>query len=320
MTEDKPKFPKDNPLAQHFPGQGMKPVGPALKNYLKDTASHVNPSAFTGGGSLRGSNGPAGQGPSDESAEMKQEFFRWLQQPLQMEKVHHSVAHSIIPQDLPMEAHILMVNHDWARLLEGADISGPSSKGRGGVRLPYPITVFEFFFTGGVHAVTVAFQPPGTEQAIHYDVNATTHFKLKSGWLKARLELIYDEHGNLVNDKIEDCPHPLRKVYDLITKNVFAISIMLETEVAEAPLVREAYKRNRERPIRRELPGMSHHIVSLARRPRTVRSTYPTEERHSPRLHFRRGHWRHFSSHRTWIKWQLVGNPDLGFVDKDYSL
>jgi hypothetical protein len=36
------------------------------------------------------------------------------------------------------------------------------------------------------------------------------------------------------------------------------------------------------------------------------------------RLHLRRGHWRHFATYRTWIKWMMVGNPDLGFVDKEY--
>lgn len=37
-------------------------------------------------------------------------------------------------------------------------------------------------------------------------------------------------------------------------------------------------------------------------------------------MHFRRGHWRHYQDHRTWIKWCLVGDPDLGFVDKHYKL
>ena len=40
----------------------------------------------------------------------------------------------------------------------------------------------------------------------------------------------------------------------------------------------------------------------------------------SPRLHFRRGHWRHYEDHKTWIRWQMVGNPDLGFVEKQYRL
>jgi hypothetical protein len=38
------------------------------------------------------------------------------------------------------------------------------------------------------------------------------------------------------------------------------------------------------------------------------------------RLHFRRGHWRHYETHKTWIKWMLVGDPDLGFIEKQYRL
>jgi hypothetical protein len=40
----------------------------------------------------------------------------------------------------------------------------------------------------------------------------------------------------------------------------------------------------------------------------------------SPRLHFRRGHYRHYPNHKLWIRWCLVGNPDLGFIDADYRL
>ncbi len=38
------------------------------------------------------------------------------------------------------------------------------------------------------------------------------------------------------------------------------------------------------------------------------------------RLHVVRGHWRHYEEHKTWIKWHLRGDPDLGFIQKHYSL
>lgn len=39
----------------------------------------------------------------------------------------------------------------------------------------------------------------------------------------------------------------------------------------------------------------------------------------SPRLHERRGHWRNLSDGRkVWVRDCLVGNPDLGVVEKDY--
>lgn len=62
--------------------------------------------------------------------------------------------------------------------------------------------------------------------------------------------------------------------------------------------------------------------VRLARRTRA--SAFPAdhvgEERRSPRLHFVRGHWRRYANHKTWLKWFLRGDPDLGFIDKHYRL
>lgn len=40
----------------------------------------------------------------------------------------------------------------------------------------------------------------------------------------------------------------------------------------------------------------------------------------SPRLHERRGHWRTIAGDRkVWVRDCLVGNPDLGVVEKDYK-
>jgi hypothetical protein len=262
----------------------------------------------------RGQDGPKGPTSDDNTFAL---LTNWIKSgPLHLEKVHHSVAHKIVGKDaLPLEAHVLLINHNWAAVLDRAAISGGTQSDAPSYRLPYPCTVFEFFFTGGVHAICVALQPAeGAE-----DITASTHFCIKSTWFKAETSITYDDHGHLKNPG-DLVGSPLLKVYDLITSNIFAISVMLEAEVATTTPVHEAYKRNRERPARKELPGLSHYVVSLAKRPRSSRSTYPDEPRISPRLHFRRGHWRHFSSHRTWIKWQLVGDPDLGFIEKEYSL
>ncbi len=41
----------------------------------------------------------------------------------------------------------------------------------------------------------------------------------------------------------------------------------------------------------------------------------------SPRLHLRRGHWRHYKSgKKRWIKPMWVGDKDLGVIHKDYEL
>lgn len=64
--------------------------------------------------------------------------------------------------------------------------------------------------------------------------------------------------------------------------------------------------------------------MSLARRhERADRLPTPAgafEHHTRKRLHFRRSHWRHYVSHKTKIPWTLVGDPNLGFVEKEYRL
>jgi hypothetical protein len=41
----------------------------------------------------------------------------------------------------------------------------------------------------------------------------------------------------------------------------------------------------------------------------------------SPRLHERRGHWRHLrSGKRVWVRNCLVGDPNRGVIEKDYRV
>jgi hypothetical protein len=119
----------------------------------------------------------------------------------------------------------------------------------------------------------------------------------------------------------ESCFMPL---YSLAFKQIRAVSIMLESEIATKQTVRAPEKLNRHREKLGRTALRDYHVVVLNRhKPRSERLPEELQthgERNSPRLHFRSGHWRHFPNHRTWINWQLVGNPDLGFVDKHYRL
>lgn len=66
-------------------------------------------------------------------------------------------------------------------------------------------------------------------------------------------------------------------------------------------------------------PLYEYRVVRLNRKPRT--QSLPATALHAPkRLHFRRGHWRHYEGFKTWVRWCLVGNPDLGFIDKEYRI
>ncbi len=110
---------------------------------------------------------------------------------------------------------------------------------------------------------------------------------------------------------------------DYLAGQIRAIAIALEAEVAEAIVVRAPHKLNRARAKRDQLPMLDHHVISLANRRRVAQleeEYRDGEKRRSPRLHFVRGHWRHYSAHKIWIAWTYRGDPDLGFIDKDYKL
>lgn len=211
--------------------------------------------------------------------------------------------------------HSLMMTHDWAAVL------GDHPDTQGEWDLPYDMQCFEFQVSGlrvcaFVSSMGVMVDAPAMFLTIrspakcwfydgHWIELLPDHFKLLS-------------HGKPFKGSIDALP-----LRNMIYQQIRACSIMLDAEVAEAQAFRAHYRANKPRGDRPPLPPMSHHIVSLANRKR-IGNKLPVGELHEPsrhvRLHFRRGHWRHFESHKTWIKWMLVGDPELGFVDKDYRL
>ena len=106
---------------------------------------------------------------------------------------------------------------------------------------------------------------------------------------------------------------------DYIWAQIRAICIALDAEVAEHEVVRAPTKLNRKREKAGKVPIPDHYVVDLSRRHRISNSS-TSGEGSKKRLHFRRGHWRHYDGFKTWVRWCLVGNPDLGFVSKDYSI
>lgn len=72
------------------------------------------------------------------------------------------------------------------------------------------------------------------------------------------------------------------------------------------------------------MPICDHHIVNLSRRSRVKPLEDPLDPDHHitrRRLHFVRGHWRHYENGRkSWLKPFFRGTPDLGFIDKEYRL
>lgn len=201
-----------------------------------------------------------------------------------------------------------VVEHDWARAFEGAQ-----DFDAGEVHLPYDRMVFEFLISGKRVCALLSknYEMERIAPVIETKVG---------GWVWPNF--IYERGERGVEPSRVSGDKALDGMRQLLLKQIRAICISLEAEVATTEIVRAPHKLNRSREKNGRAPLIDYHVVKLAHRARaaTLPEASDTEKRTSPRLHFRRGHWRHFQNHKTWVKWMLCGNPDLGFIDKHYRL
>lgn len=197
-------------------------------------------------------------------------------------------------------AEVLVIEHNWAAAFKGANIDDAA------IRLPFDLCAFEFKFSGRA-VIAFAIQ-------IETEIVFCPAVQMGGLWMLADfvLPLNYDPLDERLNCMVE--------LVGELTDQIKAACIALDADVAQTDAVREPHSASTGG--RNSQPLKPHHIVSLARR----RSRVPALDDPSDgtgkrkRLHFRRGHWRHFEDHKTWIKWMLVGDPDLGFVEKEYRL
>jgi hypothetical protein len=216
------------------------------------------------------------------------------------------------------QAHIFLIQHDWAAAFAGdSEFDGKANESQ----LPAPTCFFEYTVSGR-HVIAVApsrghDDPLGLAIAIP-KCPTMDH----SGWFIK---------GNNSRGSTFDIFGPdadaawqgHRCLGQFLNHQVRAASIALEAEVAETEVVRVPFKLNVARARRGQTKLSDYHVLNLANRKRYTRlpdDLVSGEKRRSPRLHFRRGHRRHYENYFIWIKWQLVGNPDIGFIDKDYRL
>jgi hypothetical protein len=197
---------------------------------------------------------------------------------------------------------IFLVQHDWAGAFATTDAD------IGEWRMPYDRCVFEMEISGRRVCAIVA-----SEDGVPYRLLPVT--RAKGGWIIARS---YAISGDDITPEGEDHADETPKLGAGIMAQVKAIAIMLDAEVAVANVVR-APNLSPAQERRGERKAPDHHVLSLTRRARALGGPVEPSGRHK-RLHFRRGHWRHYPSHKTWIRWCLVGDPSLGFADKDYRL
>lgn len=195
---------------------------------------------------------------------------------------------------------VLLIEHDWASAFKESNLRDAT------VKLPYDVCAFEFNFSGHP-VITLATQ-------FDSDIAFCPIVLIDGFWC------VPDFAFALSMDDLSDSAHDigLFGFFDEVRNQIRAACISLDAEVAVSEVVREPFSSGHGKNSHQI--AKPYHVVSLARRgPRPLPAS-GTETGRRVRLHFRRGHWRHFENHKTWIRWMLVGDPDLGFVDKHYKL
>lgn len=197
---------------------------------------------------------------------------------------------------LSQDHEVFLVQHDWAALMAPADI------GRAAFRLPADRCCFEFNFSGRrVIGLFSGMEGESTDMTVLVGVD--------EGWFQfpPTMTMAPGDFG----------AHLVGRLVD----QVQAICVGLDVEITQIEAVRADHDLNEERAQRGRGPVFDHHILSLV--PRRRYAPRPLEDdrvKIARRWHSRRGHWRRFATFKTWVRWHLVGNPDLGFADKDYRL
>jgi hypothetical protein len=202
-------------------------------------------------------------------------------------------------------AEVFVIQHDWATAFTHADDIKAAP-----FKLPYEICAFEFQYSG---RPVIALATEVDERITFTPATLT-----KEGWFIPGFVYFQDGELWVPNHDKQELIESYDRIIPMLGDQIRAICIALDAEVATTTLTREAHEGPRGKNA--HTPPKAYHVVSLARRARApaLEPSAPTGRK--KRMHFRRGHWRHFPAFKTWIRWCLVGDPDLGFVDKEYRL
>lgn len=204
-----------------------------------------------------------------------------------LRQVDEPAMHAFCNGDAPQ---VFLIGHDWAKAFENAeDFSS------GDYRLPFDKVCFELLINQK-RVCVLASQEGFTKPSVLYWVHTDKR------WIG--VNPTGDSHDGSLGRLIEN--------------NLRAVCIALDAEVAYTEMVRAPHKLNKARAAKGKSEIPDYRVVKLTERARAQPRDEATVTGAKKRLHFRRGHWRHFESFKTWIRWTLVGDPDLGFVDKHY--
>lgn len=195
----------------------------------------------------------------------------------------------------------IVVRHNWLAAI-GDDLREKDGEPVD-VSLPYPSVLFEFKFHGKCVVLMASEQEDGRVGLL-----PIVEFE-KDKWFicTMRDELLF-------------------KLHNAVCKQVEAICVALTVQIAESEEIHQPEAINRKRLKNKKLPLRSYHVVDLSKRFQDKKmrrnGVKSTDDGPKVRLHWRRRHWRHFKSGRPPIEidWMLVGDIDLGFIEKHYLM
>lgn len=180
-----------------------------------------------------------------------------------------SAAERIAFRDVPQ---VVLIQHNWA-----AAFSGAQDFEDGEVKPPFDCVVFEMAVAG--------------RRVVH-----VKHNDEQCDFIQAGDAWVYIGPPQRDTDNEErECS----QVCNLVSSNIRAACIALDAAVAVTSVTRAPYRLNIAREKKGLPPIFDFHTVSLANRSRVDRLATGDAAHRSPRLHFRRGHWRHYSSHKS---------------------
>lgn len=205
-----------------------------------------------------------------------------------------------------LSAQVFVVRESFSKLMEGFDVDGDTDQG---VRMPFDTCLFEFTvegkriicLRGHRYADDNTFNPDYAQDFIEIDGN----------WASLSHSGGYDD-ARMVT--LPETSH----IREFLDSEIRALCIFLEAEVAQRKVVRAPLRINENRRRLGKSTVADYFVIDLSKRARVVNPIVSASCR-EVRRHLRRGHWRHFQNHRTWIKWCVVRSDRAEFVEHHYA-
>ncbi len=107
---------------------------------------------------------------------------------------------------------------------------------------------------------------------------------------------------------------------ELFTKHALAACIYLEVGRAATEDTRTVNSISKETPFKGNIHKTLKIVTTSIEKHISIK-TIPISIKSKQRLHFRRGHWRNYSSgKRVYVKWYFAGDASIGIVTKNYEV